>query len=273
MFKMGRTRYISNARKGVQGSLVKGSVIYDIQPNMNAEIYETETTPKYTLGTRLVAGDGRVFRYAKAGAALATGFGAKNFGAYNAVTGGVVNARSIGDTTFNLLLDATTGGATWFGTAGQMVGGFVSMPTGAPTMFRMITAHETGINTETITVTVDGPFTRAIAAAQFLEIAQNPYADLRQTNHLYSSVMGIPVTAIASGSYGWVQTWGPCWIIPALPVADTAHWRTVCFGGDGSIMSFEDATGETGLQVAGFVIDNTSPGSDNPPFVMLQISP
>ena len=235
--------------------------------------YRDSTTQNYLLGSRRITLDGRVYRYALAGAACASGFGCKNFGAYSGVTGGAVTTTVDGDDKVVILLDATTGGATWFGTAGRMIGGYMSMPTGTLTLFRIITDHSTGASGGYVTITLDGPLTRAVTATNFMEIAQNPYADVRQTNNLFTSVMGVAVGAIASGSYGWIQTWGPCWCIPALPVADTSQWRTVTFGGDGSILSYEDSTGETGLQVAGFVIDNTSPGSDNPPFIMLQISP
>ena len=235
-------------------------------------VYSTGTVKKHSpLGIRYRVGDS-VYKYGRAGAALATGFGAKNFGAYNNITGGVVSARSIGDMWIDLLLDSTTGGTGWFGTKNNMVGGFVSMPTGAPTMFRHIMGHEKGANAATIKVYLDGPLTRATDAAQMCEVGQNPYYNLRQTNNNFTSVMGVPTTKIASGSFGWFQTEGPAWVVPALPVADTAQWREVYFGGDGSILGSEDSTAETGLQRAGFVIDNTSPGSDNPPFIFLQIS-
>ena len=58
---------------------------------------------------------------------------------------------------------------------------------------------------------------------------------------------------------------------PDLPVADTANWRTVVFVEGGGIRGYDDATGETGHMVGGFVIDKTS--GDNPPFIFLQISP
>ena len=238
-------------------------------------VYSTGTKRKHILGTRYRIKDS-VYKYGRAGAALATGFGGKNFGAYNNITGGVVSARSIGDMWIDLLLDSTTGAAGWFGTKNNMVGGFVSMPTGAPTMFRNIVGHEKGASAATIKVYLDGPLTRATDAAQMCEVGQNPYYNLRQTNNLYTSVMGVPTTKIASGSFGWFQSWGPCWCIPALPVADTAHWRVAVFGGDGSILSFNDAISahaSDSYQIAGFVIDNTSPGSDNPPFIFLQISP
>ena len=235
-------------------------------------VYSTGTVKKHPYGTRYRVGD-RVFKYGKGAAALLPKKGAKNNGAYNGVTGGNVTARAIGDIWVDILLDSTTGGATWFGTKNNMVGGFWSQPDTSNAQFRIITGHEKGANAATIKVYLDGPITRTMIATSFMEVAQNPYAQLTQASSDYTSVMGVPTTAVVSGSYCWNQTWGPCWLNPNTPVADTAKWRTVVFMTDGSIQSFEDATGETGHQVAGFVIDKTGSGSDNPPFIFLQISP
>lgn len=232
-------------------------------------VYSTGTVKKYTYGTRYRIMD-RIFKYGKASGALIPKQGAQNDGVYSGVTGGNVTARAIGDVWLDILLDATTGAAAWFGTKNNMVGGFWSQPDTANAQFRYIMGHEKGSNGDTIKVYLDGPITRTMVATSFMEIAQNPYAQLSQSGSSFASFMGVPTTAIASGSYGWFQTQGPAWMNPNTPVADTAFWRTVVFHQSGSVQSFEDATGETGHQVAGFVIDKTS--GDNPPFIFLQIS-
>lgn len=265
---------MSGAQPQNHPNSLAGQLHIDATDTTRFGVYSTGTVKKNPLGLRYRIGD-RVYKYGRGGAAIVPRYGAKNFGAYNNITGGVVTARSIGDVWIDLLLDSTTGAAGWFGTKNNMVGGMVVMATGTPEMMRHITGHEKGASAATIKVYLDGPLVRATDAAQMCEVIQNPYYNLRQTNNSFTSVMGVPTANIASGSYGWVQTFGGCWIVPALPVADTAQWREVYFGGDGSIMGSEDATGETGLQRAGFVIDNTSAGggADNPPFIFLQISP
>jgi hypothetical protein len=237
----------------------------------NFGVYSTGTTALYPNGTIYRDGD-RAFRYARAGAAVKAGFGVKNWGQYSGVTGGNVTARAIGDDTVDILLDATTGAAAWFGTADNMVGGFYSQPDSTNAQFRMIIGHEVGASTATIWMTLDGPITRTMIATSFTELAQNPYRDVRSTGNDFSSVMGIPTTIIASGSFGWLQTWGPCWVTPNQPVADTANWRQVVFKNEGAVIGFDDATAEAGHQHAGFVIDRTSNGGDNPPFIFLQIT-
>ncbi len=250
---------------------LKGQLKIETGDTTQYGVYSTGTERKQLYGTRYRIFD-RIFKYGKATAALLPKKGAHNVGAYSGITGGNVTARAIGDLWVDILLDGTTGGSTWFGTKNNMVGGFWSQPDTENAQFRYIMGHEKGASGSIVKLYLDGPITRTMIATSFMEIAQNPYANLQNAGLDYTSVMGVPTTAIASGSYGWFQTQGPCYLNPNIPVADTAKWRTVVFLNDGSIQSFEDATGETGHQVAGFVIDNTSPGSDNPPFIFLQIS-
>lgn len=237
-------------------------------------VYSTGTVKKHMYATRVRIID-RIFKYGKAGKANIPKYGAFNMGLYSGVTNGNVTARAIGDLWVDITLDATTGAAAWFGTKNEMVGGFYCQPDVLNSQFRYIMGHEKGASGAIIKIWLDGPITRTMIATSFTEIAQNPYAQLetRPAGSQFQSVMGVPTTAQASGSYGWFQTWGPCWLNPNTPVADTAHWRTVVFDGAGSVQGYDDATGETGHQIAGFVIDNTTPGSDNPPYIMLQISP
>ncbi len=232
-------------------------------------VYSTGTVKKQPYGTRYRIMD-RIFKYGKGAGALKCGFGAQNNGVYSGVTGGNVTARAIGDVWLDILLDATTGAAAWFGTKNNMVGGLWTQPDTTNPQFRYIMGHEKGSDGATIKVYLDGPITRTMIATSFMEIAQNPYANLVHGGGTSISVLGVPTTVIASGSYGWFQTQGPCWMNPNLPVADTANWRTVVFIQGGDIQSFSDASAEEGHQVAGFVIDKTS--GDNPPFIFLQIS-
>ncbi|KKN75809.1 hypothetical protein LCGC14_0376850 [marine sediment metagenome] len=251
---------------------IAGQLRIDPTDTTRFGVYSTGTVKKHPYGLRYRVGD-RVFKYIRGGAALQPRKGGHNMGAFSGVTGGNVTARAIGDVWVDILLDGTTGGTAWFGTKNEMVGGMWVQPDTTNLQFRMITGHEKGANGGIIKVYLDGPITRTMIATSFMEIAQNPYRNLQHAGNNFTSVFGVPTTVIASGSYGWGQTWGPCVLNPNTPVADTASWRTVCFRNDGSISGFDDIIGETGHQVAGFVIDNTSPGSDNPPFIFLQISP
>lgn len=252
-----------------------GQLKIDATDTTQFGVYSTGAVRKHLINTRYRIGD-KVYKYGKALDALKGCNGAFNTGIYNGVTGGNVTARVIGDTWVDILLDATTGGATWFGTKNNMVGGIYVQPDFANAQTRIITGHEKGSDGATIKIYLDGPITRTMVAVSITEICQNPYNQLTTTGDEYMSVMGVPTTVIASGEYGWLQTWGPCRIIPSLPVADTINWRTVVFVGNGTIKSFDDAisaSASDSYQIAGFVLDATTGALDNPPFIMLQISP
>jgi len=274
---MGRLRNLSNSRKGIRGTVTKGNIIYDaVDLEANNELYETETTAKYPIGTRVVSCDGRVFRYALASLEVKPGFGAFNLNVFNAITGGCVNAQAVGDKSIVLLCDSTTGGTSWFGTENRMAGGYISLPTGTITQVRRIVSHAASANGSNVTVNLDGPLTEAVTAAEMCEVMQNPYSALTQQGHTRASVVGVPVTTIAAGSYGWIQTWGPTWITPSVAgVGSAERERTLIFYSDGSVRNINDVDMSTyGSQIAGFCINVTATGDwTNPPFVMLQISP
>ena len=254
-------------------NLLVGQLKIDGADPTQAGVYSTGLKRKHQIGTRHRIGD-RVFHYGHAvGSAVKAGFGAQNDGIYRNIGGGVVSARSIGDMWVDILLDSTEYSATWFGTKNNMVGGMMVMAGQTIPSFRMITGHEKGGTDATIKVYLDGPLVQATDAAAMIEMAQNPYNQLRNDGGTQHSVMGVaPMTGV-DGSYGWFQSWGPCWCNPDLPVGDTQYWRTVVFMEGGGIRSFDDATAENGHQVAGFVIDQTSALADNPPFIFLQICP
>ncbi len=235
-------------------------------------VYSTGTVKKFLPGTRYRIGD-RVFHYGHTATAVKAGFGGFNNGVYRNIGGGVVSARKIGDTWVDILLDATEGGATWFGTKNNMVGGMMVMAGQTIPSFRMITGHEKGASAAIIKVYLDGPLVQATDAAAMIEVAQNPYNQLVRPGGTQASVMGVALVAGADDSHGWFQSWGPCWCNPDLPVGDTQYWRTVVFVEGGGIRSYDDASAEDGNQVAGFIIDQTSALADNPPFIFLQISP
>lgn len=236
-------------------------------------VYSTGTVKKHEIGTRHRIGD-KVYKYGHTVAAVKACVGAFNTGIYRGITGGNVTARAIGDMWLDILLDANTGGATWFGTKNNMVGGLWSQPDNTSPQSRIITGHGKGADAATIKVYLDGPITRTMIATSFMEIAQNPYNQLTQAGNSYMSVMGVPTTVIASGSYGWFQTWGPTWMRPNItPFADNVNQRDAYFHNDGSVQNGGNLTVETGFQKAGFVMDATTGALDNPPFIFLQISP
>ena len=275
---MGRLRYIQNSRKGIRGSIASGNFLQQSLNGMVSEVYERDTTAKYAIGTRLVAGDGRVFRYAKAAAACKSKYGAKNLCeeaiSYTAAT----LAQAVGDTTIQCTVAATDGAAgDGVIAVNELVGGYVVIydATDAIRQQRGIIAN-TAAATSSITITLDGPLTTAVViTTNNFEVLGNPYNGVRYTNDTYSSVMGVPVCEAAANEYLWIQTWGPICITPGSttpdPGADTEE-RQVVFDGEGSIICYKNST-TSDRQIAGFIIQADSAAAAGPPFIMLQISP
>jgi hypothetical protein len=236
-------------------------------------VYTVGATALYPIGTRYVdETDGRVFRYAKAGTAgWKAGIGAFFMG--SVVIGENLHANAaIGDTTV-VIEQASIAADAW-------AGGYIAMGYGtANHQTRRIVSNTASDGSNHVTVTLDGPLTYTQTTSEYCEIIVNPYADLQQTTNEYAGVAGVPTAVATTGQYGWVQTWGPCWIRPggAGTPGSTQFERTVYFVGDGSIngdVGFVDPTVEPERrQVAGFIIQKDSVGSGGPPFVMLQISP
>lgn len=275
---MGRLRYVSNSRKGIQGTMAEGNMFYTPGANMVTEIYEADDTAKYEIGTRLVTGDGRVFRYAKAAAACKAKYGAKYMReeaiSYTAAT----LAQAVGDTTVKCTV-AGTDGAAGGGViaADELVGGFICIYNSGDTIrqHRGIIGN-TAAASSSITITLDGPLVTAVTlSTSAFEVLGNPYNGVQYTNNTYSSVMGVAMVEATTGQYLWIQTWGPICTTPGsatpAPGAD-AEERAVQFDGEGSLICYADGSSKD-RQEAGFIIQQDSAAAGGPPFIMLQISP
>jgi len=235
------------------------------------EIYNADSTQLYPLGTRLQVDD-RVFRYACAGTnGVKAGYGAFYKVSLAVTYEAAAVASVVGDRSMTITESSIT--------KDQYKGGYVVMghDSAATTQNRRIVGNDASVGT-TCVIHLDGPI--AVAGTLPVEIIASPYADLQQTtSQEYDGVAGVPARTATNDQYFWVQTWGPCWIVPggAGTPGSTATERTVYFVGDGSI------NGDVGLaaptteperrQVAGFIMQTDSSGSGGPPFIMLQVSP
>ena len=238
-------------------------------------INETSATQNYALGSRRATADGRVFRYACAGAAGVC----PGYGAFTQVTLPMAyevlhDNATAGDTT--VLVDQT--GIT----ANQWAGGYIVMghAAQATTQNRLIVSNTaSAASTNHVTVTLDQPLSVSLTTSHGFEVVPNIYSNVQVTTSEYSGVVGVPAAIATTGQYFWLQTWGPCWIVPGGPgtPGSSAQERTVYFVGDGSVNGEIGAIGTytecTKRQSAGFIIQKDSAGVGGPPFVMLQISP
>ena len=281
-----RAKYIRNAPDG-NGTLFRGD-IYQVPMNgllggtTGQRIWEVNTVAQYSVGTRLVTEDGRVFRYAKASNIVSVRhFGLKfwrQIGDGIATT--VASTQAVGDTTFKIA-DGTAA-------KDDYVGGYVTFFS-TPVQARYILGNTVSDGTY-ITVTLAEPLTAVITSGStYTEVLHNPYSDVRLTagpsggdsGTDWTSVAGIPymITTVAN-TYLWIQTWGPCWVNPhgASLATVTNGERKLVFDCEGSVCVEDDVAHGPGAntdehQIAGFIIDRNASGSSGPPLVMLTISP
>ena len=249
-------------------------------------IYKVSTVkdPKWNVGDRFVTGDGRVFRYAKAGTAgVLSSFGATVTASSNIsvlAPAQTTGCGAIGDRKVTITIASGDGrAADGVVAADELRGGYIVMGNqSSSAMCRCIVGNTVvASGGGTTIVTLDGPLTAAVTVGvTYTEILLNPYAFMETgsgvaTNLEYKSFFGVPVVTATVGQYFWLQTWGPLWVVTGgtgTP-GDSADDREVYFVGDGSISGAAHVTQENGYQVAGFIMDS---GSTTPPFIMLQIS-
>lgn len=280
-----RAKYIRNAPDG-NGTLFRGDMYQvpiegKLGGTTGQRIWETNLVAQYTPGTRLVLGDGRVFKYAKAtGIITRSDFGVKFWAlSSEGVEGNVRYARAVGDTSIILNTSNTF-------TKDQLRGGYVMIHIGTHFQNRGISGNEVTSGGYT-TIYLSEPLTVAVDAAQYTEVYPNPYDSVREAYLIaigvagFASVAGVPfvITTVAN-TYLWIQTWGPIWVNPYGDVgSDPAnHNREVVFDFEGHIAYKFAARGYSAdttdqLQHAGFIINRQTDAISGPPLIMLQISP
>jgi hypothetical protein len=281
---MGRLKHIRNARTGMDGSVVRGFVIY---APVNArvgiggvgqDVNTVSDTQRYELGTRLVTGDGRVFRYGKCGASVdSTKFGLKNWNILVTEKASIVSACAAGATSLTVTFD----GDFWDVAlaANELYGGYISLYNSSSIRDTRMIISNTAVTTAggACTIGIDEPIVTAVAATFNCEVMTNPYSDLRSINNAETSVMGMPAALPTTGQYFWIQTWGPYRVTPtAAELGTIPEDRQYVFDNAGSVYShqLEHDRGICSYQHAGFLIERTDGVAGSAaPFIMLQISP
>jgi len=281
---MARTRYISNTRTGMAGSEVRGNVLY--APigarlgigGVGQDINTVSGTQRYELGTRLVTGDGRVFRYGKCGASFEdTKHGLKNNGILVTEKGTIFGACAAGATSVTVTFNGDY--CDEIIAANALYGGYISIYNSSTIRDQRMIISNTAIVAAggATTIGIDEPIVTAIASAVDCEILRNPYADLIVSNDLQTSVMGMPAALATTGQYLWIQTWGPCRITPtSAELGVNNDERMFHFDAYGGVRSAQASivTQAKSEQIAGFVIERTDGVAGSAaPFIMLQISP
>lgn len=228
------------------------------------------------LGTRRVEQDGRVHKYSRV--TLVHGNIRQGIKFYERLADGIdyvapSQTELIGSSTITVV--AANGVAV-----NELAGGYLIVHTHAAAnhQFRKITSNTVAAAGATTTITVEVPFTIAIALTHGVEIFRSPYYNLRWTDgQAHVTVAGIPVVACTVANYfQWVQTWGICWGNPygTTGAASVDGERRLTFDTAGNICPASDnryGTDHADIQHAGFTINRTGAGTGYGLF-MLQVS-
>jgi len=241
-------------------------------------LYNESSDQLFWYGKRLMTFDGRVFRYSGSKTALLSSYGAFNYTTVATQNGAVLPYATVaGDSKIRITIANTNGYGGGAIEKDELVGGYIEIQEGAGSaVTRMIVANDY-VSTAggVITVTLDGPLVAAYTVSAWADMVLNPYRYLGKGSLDYNAVMGVPTINRTSTYNGWVQTWGPCYVVAgggdSVP-GNSANDRIVCFVGDGTVNGATALTMETGYQPAGFIIDSTASGTGAVPLVMLQIS-
>lgn len=234
-------------------------------PTPDPNIYADETTQRYKLGTRLAV-DNRVFHYARAGAAMNRADTAMNADSWSLTNEEPNQSAAIGATTIQVVNASAT--------KNQYQGGWIAIFTGR-LQVRHILANDASDGTDT-TLYIDGGLEEAITAdSTWVTGYPSIYYDTRTAAENFHSIVAVTPCVVASGSYYWAQTWGPCYARAAGTVPGvTAFDREIYGAGTGALYGGIQAEGATagGYQRLGFLLPKTSSGGGDQ-FFMLQLAP
>jgi len=187
------------ATKNEYGEALKGMGV--IPPSQG--IYEMSSAQVCTLGHRIAFADGRVFRYAKAGAvALAPGKFVKA-GHTNHSINTVVNAAvAVGNN--NVVV--RTGAACTTGAEGYLQ---TNDAAGEGHLYKIKTTAANSTTVAYTDVTLYDPIATAlVAATSEVSILSNPYEQCEIVSAAGELVVGVPPITVTAEYYFWLQTWG-----------------------------------------------------------------
>lgn len=257
---------------------------------MKQDIDEVSAIQRYPIGFRHPISDPldlRAFRYARAGAALVSGWGAFSVIPQICSFDDIAIAAEQGDRELTITVGAADG-LLGDGVIAEdyLAGGYVVIFTPAPmqAIQRMIKANTAQVIPAGVggpmTLIFDKPLSQDIDILNFhAECMANPYQGVETGGFAYGPVVGVPTMPVPLATpYCWLQTWGPVWVTPTgvnEGLGDSN--REVCFVGNGSINDRENADvpvhGSEKNQYAGFVLANLRGGAVGAPFFFLKIAP
>ncbi len=173
--------------------------------------FESSTTAGFTVGALAETGDGRKFRFVKAGAVALVVGNALQSSVEDADHDAIV-ARATAAGSTELLITAGSGGGAL--DANEYAGGYavIEVTPGLGYTYR-ISHHPAIAATANGSIFLDkaDPIQVALTTDSRVCLFKNPWDGVIQmpASTLTGVVVGGAIAVIAAGSYGWIQTYGP----------------------------------------------------------------
>jgi len=285
--------------KSTQSLIVHDGKYIVLPPGMSGQeitnldapnVLVADSVQKYPLGTKFVNGD-RVYHYAKASGTVNPEVGAYKAKKTNTVavaptqsttvdpeTG--VAAGAVGSYYVTVTIDTEIGVlTTGVLSANELAGGYIVIGNGGsqhPQMCLIVSHPALATAGGSLTLKLDMPLGIVVTVGTTtIELMESPFYNLKADNSggEYVTYIGVSACVASSGEYFWLQTWGPCWITSNSNTCNSAMDRTIVFVGNGSVVSSDDVTLESGFQIAGVALDMSGSAESNAPMVLLQLMP
>lgn len=229
--------------------------------------FVSSATQIHDLGTRIETDDGRVYRYAKAGAVdLVAGNVLQGPAIVTAHLANTPPAVAIGALSFTY----TPGAAT--GTANQYAGGWLQVDTTPGNGYTYeVSGHAAIASSTAFTLNLKDPIQVALTTSSRVGLIANPYSGVIQfpVTTATGIAVGIAGYIISATQYGWIQTWGMASVLIAGTPALGAPVMTPSTTAGSAVV--ETTTNLVVAQIVGFMAQIGVDGKNN--FVNLRIQP
>ena len=242
------------------------------RPNLS----KADEAQQWPLGAIYVDGD-RVFKYCSIFGTLNPDFGAKDVQPQS-VAYATIAANAVQYATTIVIDVAASDGRSGDGVIAEnyLAGGYVVIFDASNKAINRQIVSNTAVagGGGEMTVVLSDPIPKAlIEDTDHAECMASPYSYVGLSTSEKYAVVGMPVLVYTTGQFGWLQTWGSCWIAPQAAVGSGSNNRICVFRHDGSIdeLDYSDAQNSKG-QIAGYVKQNAQAGGQGAAFIELQIS-
>jgi len=184
--------------------------VHDTPVAYGQDGFTSSSTQLHPLGSRAVTKDGRVFRYAQAGAADTVAGSVYQSAA--PIANHLANtppAVAVGATSFSYTPGATAGAANLYAE------GYLQVDTTPGNGYTYQVSGHAAISASTaFTLSLLDPIQVALTASSRVGLVHNPYKNvIVNPTTATAAVAGVSPYVITTAQYGWLQTWGPASVL------------------------------------------------------------